>query len=215
MNSTEAAKFLGITPDATRGEIERAFTQRARMSHPDRFTGVSSAQSQAAAAEFIRATEARNLLLRLAAERVGAERGRADTGRADPGMADTTTGSAHITESLIYTSATIARGVPRRSGAATIWTFLLLVASVFSFFGGTLPLSPWNLLLLVPLDVCAIAYARTSRQSALVGTLVFGAVNAAVAVAIASFGSLVALEVLLAPVIALVVIGQSRRRRLH
>ena len=205
MNSTEAARLLGITPDATRGEIERAFTQHARMSHPDRFAGVTSAQSQAAAAEFIRASEARNLLLRLAAERVGADRGRADAAA----------GSAHITESLVYTSAPVARGVPRRSGAATIWTFLLLAASVFSFIGGTLPLSPWNLLFLVPLDVCAIAYARTSRQSALVGTLVFGAVNAAVAVAIASFGSLVALEILLAPVIALVVIGQSRRRRLR
>ena len=205
MNSTEAAKLLGIALDATRGEIERAFTQRARMSHPDRFTEVTSAQSQAAAAEFIRATEARNLLLRLAAERVGTDRGRADAA----------TGPARITESLVYTSAPVARGVPRHSGAAMIWSFLLLVASVFSFLGGTLPLSPWNLLLLVPLDVCAIAYARTSRQSALVGTLVFGAVNAAVAVAIASFGSLVALEILLAPVIALVVIGQSRRRRLR
>ncbi len=205
MNSTEAAKLLGIALDATRGEIERAFTQRARMSHPDRFTEVTSAQSQAAAAEFIRATEARNLLLRLAAERVGADRGRADAA----------TGPARITESLVYTSAPVARGVLRHSGAAMIWSLLLLVASVFSFLGGTLPLSPWNLLLLVPLDVCAIAYARTSRQSALVGTLVFGAVNAAVAVVIASFGSLVALEILLAPVIALVVIGQSRRRHLR
>ena len=210
MNSTEAAKLLGIALDATRGEIERAFTQRARMSHPDRFTEVTSAQSQAAAAEFIRATEARNLLLRLAAERLAAERVGADRGRADAA-----TGPARITESLVYTSAPVVRGVPRHSGAATIWSFLLLVASVFSFLGGTLPLSPWNLLLLVPLDVCVIAYARTSRQSALVGTLVFGAVNAAVAVAIASFGSLVALEILLAPVIALVVIGQSRRRRLR
>ncbi len=205
MNSTEAAKLLGIALDATRGEIERAFTQRARMSHPDRFTEVTSAQSKAAEAEFIRATEARNLLLRLAAERVGTDRGRADAA----------TGPARITESLVYTSAPVARGVPRHSGAATIWSFLLLVASVFGFLGGTLPLSPWNLLLLVPLDVCAIAYARTSRQSALVGTLVFGAVNAAVAVVIASFGSLVALEILLAPVIALVVIGQSRRRHLR
>ena len=132
MNSTDAARLLGVTLDATRGEIERAFTQRARMSHPDRFTGVSSAQSQAAAAEFIRATEARNLLLRLAAERVGADRGRADAA----------TVPARITESLVYTSAPVARGVPRHSGAATIWSFLLLVASVFSFLGGTLPLSP-------------------------------------------------------------------------
>lgn len=185
--------MLGVSVDATPTEIERAFKQRARVSHPDRFTGASPAESRAAAAEFIRVTEARNLLLRLTAER-------GSTARV-------------ITEPLIYTSPPAARGVPRRSGATLIWTSLLLVASVFCFIGGTLPLSPWNLLLLVPLDVCAIAYARTSRQRALVGTLVFGAINAAVAVTIASFGSLVALQILLAPVIALVVIGQSRRGR--
>ncbi|QNE46315.1 J domain-containing protein [Glaciihabitans sp. INWT7] len=198
MTSAEAAQLLGVSAEALPPEIERAFKQRARMSHPDRFTGASPSESRAAAAEFIRVTEARNLLLRLAAERVGA--GSASAPR--------------ITESLVYTSVPAPRYVPRRSGATIIWTFLLVVASVFCFIGGTLPLSPWNLLLLVPLDFCAIAYARTSRQAALVGTLVFGAINAAVAVTIASFGSLVALEILLAPVIALVVIGRSRRGRL-
>jgi hypothetical protein len=198
VTSAEAALLLGVSVDAAPGEIERAFKQRARMSHPDRFTGVSPLESRAAAAEFIRATEARNLLLRLAAERVGAAGGQS---------------APRIIESLIYTSDPTPRSFPRRSGATTIWTFLLLVSSVFSFIGGTLPLSLWNLLLLVPLDVCAIAFARTGRRAFLVGTLVSGAANAAVAVTIASFGSLVALEILLAPVIALVVIGQSRRRR--
>lgn len=197
MTTAEAAMLLGVSVHAMPKEIERAFKQRARMSHPDRFTGVSPAESRAAAAEFIRVTEARNLLLRLAAERV----------------AGGAPSAPRITEPLVYTSVPAFRGAPRRSGATAIWTFLLVVATVFSFFGGTLPLSPWNLLLLIPLDVCAIAYARTSRRSALVGTLVFGAINAAVAVTIASFGSLVALELLLAPVIALVVIGRSRRSR--
>jgi hypothetical protein len=198
VTSAEAALLLGVSAEAMPTEIERAFKQCARMSHPDRFTGASAAESRAAAADFIRVTEARNLLLRLAAERVGAA-GRSSAPR--------------IIESLVYTSDPTPRSFPRRSGATTIWTFLLVVASVFSFIGGTLPLSPWNLLLLVPLDVCAVAYARTSRKGALVGTLVFGAVNAAVAVTIPSFGSLVALEILLAPVIALVVIGRSRLRR--
>jgi hypothetical protein len=198
VTSVEAALLLGVGAEGTPTEIERAFKLRARMSHPDRFTGASAAESRAAAGEFIRITEARNLLLRLAAERVGAAGGPS---------------APRIIESLIYTSDPTPRSFPRRSGATMIWTFLLLVASVFSFIGGTLPLSPWNLLLLVPLDFCAIAYARTSRRAGLVGTLVFGAVNAAVAVTIASFGSLVALEILLAPVIALVVIGRSRLRR--
>jgi len=196
MTSAEAAALLGVNVEAVPTEIERAFKQRARASHPDRFTGASAAESRAAAAEFIRITEARNLLLRLAAERVGA------VGAPQPPSIP-----------LVYTSDPAPRSVPRRDGATAIWIFLLIVASVFCFIGGTLPLSPWNLVLILPLDVFAIAYARTSRQGALVGTLVFGAVNAALAVTIASFGSLVALEILLAPVIALVVIGRSRRRR--
>ena len=194
MTVGEAAQLLGVRLGATPEEIARAFKQRARVSHPDRFTGASPQQSAATAAEFIRITEARNLLLRVASERIS--------------------GAPRVTEPLVYTSVPQYRGVPRRSWTTTIWTSLLMVASIFCFIGGTLPLSPWNLLLLVPLDFCVIAYARTSRHAALIGTLVFGAVNAAVAVTIASFGSLVALEILLAPVIALVVIGRNRRRRL-
>ena len=204
MTSAEAARLLGVSEDGTPAEIERAFKQRARMSHPDRLTGATAAQSRAAASEFIRVTEARNLLLKMAAERVDTGTG-AGTGA---GLS-----APRITESLVYTSDPTPRSFPRRSGATLIWTFLLVVASVFCFLGGTLPLSPWNLLLLVPLNIFAIAFARTSRHGAFVGTLVFGSVNAAVAVAIASFGSLVALEILLAPVIALVVIGRSRLRR--
>lgn len=196
MTGAEAAIVLGVSAEATPEEIERAFKQCARMSHPDRFTQATPDKSRAAAAEFIRISDARNLLLRLAAERVA-------TG---------VPAAARITENLVYTSIPPTRMGPRRGGAIAVWTFLLVVASVFSAIGGTLPLSPWNLLLLVPLDVCAIAYARTSRTDALVGTLIFGAINAAVAVTITSFGSLVALELLLAPVIALVVIGRSRRR---
>jgi hypothetical protein len=202
VTSAEAARLLGVSENGTPAEIERAFKQRARMSHPDRLTGATAAESRAASSEFIRVTEARNLLLKMAAERV-------DTGTgAGAGLP-----APRVTESLVYTSDPTPRSFPRRTGATLIWTFLLVVASVFCFLGGTLPLSPWNLLLLVPLNIFAIAFARTSRHGAFVGTLIFGSVNAAVALAIASFGSLVALEILLAPVIALVVIGRSRLRR--
>nr|WP_231368977.1 DnaJ domain-containing protein [Frigoribacterium sp. CG_9.8] len=198
--------MLGVSENGTPAEIERAFKQRARMSHPDRLTGATAAESRAASSEFIRVTEARNLLLKMAAERV-------DTGSDASASAGAGLPAPRITESLVYTSGPTPRSFPRRSGATLIWTFLLVVASVFCFLGGTLPLSPWNLLLLVPLNIFAIAFARTSRHGAFVGTLIFGSVNAAVALAIASFGSLVALEILLAPVIALVVIGRSRLRR--
>jgi hypothetical protein len=195
MTAAEAADLLGVGGGATPVEIESAFKRRARMSHPDLFTGASAAETAAAAAEFIRVSDARKLLLRLAAER----------GVTAP----------PVVEPLVYSRESMPVRLPSPSRAPAVWISLLIVASFFCFLGGTLPLSPWNLLLLLPLDFFAIAFARTGRRAFLVGTLVSGAANAAVAVTIASFGSLVALEILLAPVIALVVLGRARRLRAH
>jgi hypothetical protein len=190
MTVTEAAELLGVRDGATREEIEDAFLRLARLSHPDRFAGATADESAAAAAEFIRISDARDLLLRAAAERAAR--------------------AARVTAPLVYD--VDPRPVRRPPGRSTvIWTSLLIVVSGLCFLGGSLPLSPWNLVLLVPLDCFAIVYARTGRRGALVGTLLFAAFNAVVAVALASFGSLVALELLLAPVIALVVIGRGHR----
>ncbi|MES2093842.1 MAG: J domain-containing protein [Actinomycetota bacterium] len=200
MTRDEAARLLGITPAATPAEIERAFKQRARMWHPDRFADGSPAQSAAAAAKFIRVTEARNLLLRPAAE---------------PRPARPRVDSQSSTEPRFTTAGSQFAALPPHSRATAVWTFLLIVASILTVIGGPLPFSPWNVLLLVPLGISAIAYASTGRRGALIATLVFGAVNAALALAFASFGSLLALEILLAPVIALVVLGRRRRRAIR
>jgi hypothetical protein len=57
-----AARVLGIGLGADLPEIERAFRSRSRSAHPDRFPNSTAAQSAAAATEFIRITEARDVL---------------------------------------------------------------------------------------------------------------------------------------------------------
>ncbi|MDQ1597833.1 MAG: hypothetical protein QOI70_1257, partial [Microbacteriaceae bacterium] len=63
MTLIEAAALLGVAEDASRADIEAAFKRLARLSHPDRFAGASAARSAAAAEEFIRITEARDMLV--------------------------------------------------------------------------------------------------------------------------------------------------------
>lgn len=62
MTPDAAAGILGIAPGADLPDIERAFRTRSRAAHPDRFPNSSAAQSAAAATEFIRITEARDVL---------------------------------------------------------------------------------------------------------------------------------------------------------
>jgi hypothetical protein len=190
MTLTEAAALLGVAEDATPAEIETAFKRRARASHPDRFAGASAAQTAAAAAKFIKITEARDLLLRGATDPMRPLSGAVPFGRPMDQAAPTVD--------------------PRRS--VGFWTDVLIIVSVFCSIGGVLPFSPWNLALLLPLDACAIGFGRTGGRVFLVGTMIATAANAVVALAIVSIGSLVALEILLVPVIALVVLGRRRAR---
>lgn len=57
-----AARVLGVGIGADLTEIERAFRTRSRAAHPDRFPNSTAAQSAKAATEFIRITEARDVL---------------------------------------------------------------------------------------------------------------------------------------------------------
>jgi hypothetical protein len=188
MTIADAAALLGVTEDATRADIDAAFKRLARLSHPDRFAGASAARSAAAAAEFIRITEARDVL-------VGA-----------------TTGPKRRLAGAVSFDRPIDRPKPTVDPRRSIgfWTYVLIVVSVFCFLGGVLPFSPWNLALLLPLDGCVIVFGLTGRRVFLVGAIVAVAANAVVALAIVSIGSLVALEVLLVPVIALIVLGRRR-----
>lgn len=197
MTPADAAALLGVALDASPAQIDAAYKRRARASHPDQFVGAGPQQTRAAADEFIRVTDARLLMLRYAAEQ--GSRARPTVPTTSP-VAATATGT------------TTARH-PAAPVALIVWSYLLIFASVFAFIGGALPFSPWMLLVLVPTDIASIAYARTGRRGFMIATLVMGAVNAAVTIAFASFGALLAFEVLLAPGIALFVLGQRTARR--
>jgi len=191
----DAAALLGVALDASPAQIDAAYKRRARASHPDQFVGAGPQQTQAAADEFIRVTDARLLLLRHAAERGSRQ------------------GQTVPTSSPVAAAATATARHPAAPVAFIVWSYLLIFVSVFAFVGGALPFSPWMLLVLIPTDVAAIAYARTGRRGFMIATLVMGAVNAALTIAFASFGALLAFEVLLAPGIALFVLGQRTARR--
>ncbi|TFD60918.1 hypothetical protein E3T39_07345 [Cryobacterium suzukii] len=62
MTPDTAAAILNISTSSPRTEIDKAFRLRSRMSHPDRFAGAPAADIRAATAEFVRVTEARNVL---------------------------------------------------------------------------------------------------------------------------------------------------------
>ena len=98
-----------------------------------------------------------------------------------------------------------------------VWTGLYVLAAGISVIGGPLPQSPLDLWLrLVPLGLASVAFARTGRTVFLVIVLVLGALTAVLTVVFASFGPLVALQLLIAPVLGLVALGRAKqlRRRL-
>ncbi|MBK4347220.1 J domain-containing protein [Lacisediminihabitans changchengi] len=198
MTPADAAAILGVTLEASPAEIDAAYKRRARASHPDQFAGAGPEQTRKAADEFIRVTDARSLLSRYAAEHATQQ----DRPRRPP--------------TVIITTPVSGEQILRRAAAPVstiVWGYLLVFASVFAFVGGALPFSPWMLLVLIPTDVAAIAYARTGSRPLMIATLLLGAANAAVTIAFASFGALLAFEVLLAPGIALFVLGQRTARR--
>ncbi len=63
MTPDAAAAILAVSPDASRDEIERAYRQRARVSHPDRLAGAPAGDVATANAEFARVSEAHAILL--------------------------------------------------------------------------------------------------------------------------------------------------------
>jgi hypothetical protein len=203
MTSSEAAEILRVSTNASPADIERAYRIRARLSHPDLLAGAPPREVAAAAAEFGRITQARELLIH-AAER----RDSPDSASGDRAAAGGAAGGS------------AAGGDPqgfRRSPAWWVfsaWVILLAFAIAVSFDGGPLPKSwPDLLLRLVPLGVVSVAYAATGRRFLFIVMTVLVVITVALTVLFASFASLLVLELVLAPVIALAVIGRGRRVR--
>jgi len=67
MTPADAAAELGIAIDASPNEVRAAYRRAARDVHPDRQTGASMKDAALASATFIRVTQARDVLLALAA----------------------------------------------------------------------------------------------------------------------------------------------------
>lgn len=57
-----AAAILNLPLSSTREEVEVAYRRRARMTHPDRFSGAPQQDLNDAAVEFTRIGEARGVL---------------------------------------------------------------------------------------------------------------------------------------------------------
>ncbi|GAB3606518.1 hypothetical protein GCM10027413_19270 [Conyzicola nivalis] len=180
MTPEDAAAILQLRPNATAGDVERAFRARARMLHPDRLTGASEEQVAAAAEKFARLTEAHEVMQHA------------------------------IADAPII--ATIEPDGPPPSARWLIvgWLGVMLVAGVISFFGGAIPYSTADVVLrLLPLAAAATAFALTGRRVYYAATVALLAASVLITLALASFGSLVALGLLLVPVVGLMVQGRK------
>jgi len=198
MTPVDAAAILHVHPDAPVEEIERAYRASARASHPDRLPHTATASTVSAAAhQFGRVTEARQTLLLYASSHVTA----------------TTTPLLPSDDIRPVQQGAFVPAPGWR--AVLVWSVVLGGAIVVSFLGGPMAFSNWDLFLrLLPLAVTSIAFALTGTRAYFLASLVFGGASVFLTFAYASFGSLLALEILLVPLIGLSVVGSRKRRAL-
>jgi hypothetical protein len=218
MTPAEAAALLEVPVDAELEQVERAFRYQAQRSHPDRLAAATPAELAAAAARFDRFILARSVLREADDERrrhapTGPDAGSADAGAPGPTEAP---GRAPATES--WTDPVWADDVPYQPPAPSapwvfwVWLGVYALAAAISFIGGPLPYYELDLWLrLLPLGVAAAAYARTGRQPFLAVVVALGGATAALTILYASFGPLVAMMLLAAPVLGMVSLGRQRR----
>ncbi|MCU1447189.1 MAG: hypothetical protein JWP54_2847 [Cryobacterium sp.] len=222
MTPAEAAALLEVPVDAELEQVERAFRYQAQRSHPDRLASASPAELAAAAARFDRFTLARSVLRAADDERrhspgigaPGPERGPVG-GPTAPGSS-ARTGRRFAEESwggpVWAADEPYQPVVPAGPWLFWVWLGLYVVAAVIAFIGGPLPYSGLDLWLrLLPLGLAAGAYARTGRQGFLAVVVALGGATAALTIAFASFGPLVSMILLAAPVLGLVALGRYRR----
>jgi hypothetical protein len=217
MTPAEAAALLEVPVDAELEQVERAFRYQAQRSHPDRMAAATPAELAAAAARFDRFTLARSVL-RAADD----ERRRSSPAGGPSTPADAPTGReapAPASASEEWWPAPVwaddrPYDPPAPSGPWVFWVWLLLylVVAVISFIGGPLPYHELDLWLrLVPLGLAAAAYARTGRPVFLAVVVALGGATAALTLLYASFGPLLGMLLLAAPVLGLVSLGRQKR----
>ncbi|MDJ0334570.1 DnaJ domain-containing protein [Salinibacterium sp. G-O1] len=179
MSPEDAAAILGVSLDSSAADIENAYRRRARATHPDLRTDAS--RSQHDTDEFVAVAEAHALLV----SRLG------------------------ITPA---TGAPVefSRPRPRSRLLVVAWAGVAVFAIFVSIYGGAPswgvgePVLRYGLTL-----VTLLAFAITGRTPWLVIALLALAATAIITVVATTFGALVGLLLLVAPVYGLVTIGRD------
>jgi|GEM_PF-831634 len=195
MSPEIAAAILDVSVDAEKPELEKAYRSVARTTHPDRFVGADAATTARASAKFARATQAYAILIERASFRA------ADAASSRAGSRTFAYGSTAATVRAIPMSRTVMIG----------WIAVLALAVVLAITGGAAPLGVGEVSLRMALIVfLLISFARTGRRVFFVGFAPLAVLTAVFTFFAASFWSLVALMIFLAPVIALASAGRRR-----
>lgn len=185
MTPEEAAQTLGIDPGASRQQIDRAYRRVAREWHPDRHSDAPMREQVKAQAEFVRAGEARAVMLALTAEPVGV----ADAAASGP------------------------RRPPKTSWPLlATWVVVLFLAIAVSTVGSSLPLTIWEPVVRFGLmTIAAVGFALTGSRVFLVLLGISIAATAVITIVFTTFGSLLGMLLLAAPLYGLYIAGRGRR----
>lgn len=217
MTPAEAAALLEVAVDAELEQVERAFRYHAQRSHPDRMSSATPAELAAAAARFDQFTLARSVLREADDERRHRSPAADTAGPAGAPASGVPRAAGRPRAEESWAGPVWAADVPYEPVAPPspwlfwVWLGLYVVAALVSFLGGPLPYSGLDLWLrLLPLGLAAAAYARTGRQGFLAVVVALGGATAALTIAFASFGPLVSMILLAAPVLGLVALGRYR-----
>lgn len=184
MSPEDAAAVLGVRLDASAADIENAYRRRARSTHPDLI--VDATRSREATREFIGVTEAHDVLVsRLSAE------------------------SARATMATEFSDAS-STPRPRSWLLLGAWAGVTLIAIFVSIYAGAPQWSVWEPMIRYGLIFVALmAFAFTGRKAWLVTALLAITATAVITLVATTFGALLGLFLLAAPVYGLVTIGRE------
>ncbi len=182
MTPEDAAAILGVAAGASRKQVEQAYRRLARESHPDRMAGAALRDQALAQAKFVKATEARTVLFR--------------------GLA------------LAEAEEAVPRLPPKHNWPLlAAWVAVFAVATTVSVVGSSLPLTVWEPTVRFGLmGVSAVTFALTGARIWLVLLCAAIAATAVTTIAFTTFGALLGMFLLAAPLYGFFAAGRGRTR---
>ena len=177
MTPDEASGVLGVAVGATTAEIEAAYLRMARQTHPDRLGAAEQQQLAAAAAEFVRVSDARLVLLQVRSGVLAAAAAATQPPRSPwplriwvalllPGII-TTVGGAGVAYPFALAVLPLAAAVVALATTGRRWLFSLTVVLGLAFAAITVVNASFGALLalgLLQVPVMAILILRTPRS---------------------------------------------------